>query len=524
MLFPQLTGDLAQLPPQPQGDETIVIITDNHLVKECLQSQCLPENLVNPKEIEDIIIQRYGEDATQQISETQIKSATFSELDALLRSTEDEANLQEETPVPTTESRTPSEIEADPGSNDGAAAEATAEAGSATEPSTLQDTEEVRLTEEDIQEADWIIFAMLDIVEERESSNVVQQFLNTRGEQLRDKWLIVFALNGPYFLDATEMRRLNAYYGVNSKIRPFLSTAVRTLFKDSSLQSVPQGSSPVSAPGTRFDDLTARLLPDPTRSIPIEIWQDGILIAQHPLDEDAESSEGISISSEKPLTLRALDIRDSNNNIVRDDTPVTFEIRSDDQTSLFLDETSPTTGGVAQRTISLERLQPQGGTLTIFASIVIDVENNINARSESISILVDAMIVPTIEPADNAEVIVEATPAEEITSTPTTPVVGDDTPLNNEKRHVDWFTLLISLVTILGMVSLLVILQERILPRQYLVRNILWAIVVGLLVYVLYGLLLPVELGKLGYPWAPPLAVFVAMLIPLLWLQLRQDS
>lgn len=537
LLFPNISGDLALLPTQPQANEKIVIISDNHLLQEC--STCLPENLVNPQEIEEIIIQRYGQNATQQIQASQIKSATFSDLSTLLRQAEEagsDQNTVAASPTSDAEVQPPSEIEANPESAD--ESDAADPEGAEEDAAQLLDAEEVSLTEEDIGTADWIIFAMLDIEEGRESSDIVRQFLSSRGEQLRDKKLVVLALNAPYFLDTTGVSRLKVYYGVNSKIRPFLVTAVRTLFQDASLPSVPQGSSPVSASGTRFGELAERLLPDPERLIPIEIWVGDMLYTKRPLPEDTSglnggSSNGSSngngegtISVNDQLLLRAIDIRDRNGNIVKDGTPVTFEIRGDDGTALYPDEVSSTINGVAERVISLDRLS-EGGTLTVIAESGNDAQNAIIATSELVTLIVQAPELPPT-PTTNGDTVapeneIDPTAIPESTSAVDNLIPGDaDT--ESGRQHIDRFTLFISLITILGMASLLIILQERIVPRHLLVRNILWAIVVGLLVYVLYGLLLPIELGRLGYPWAPPLAVFVAMLIPLLVLQLRNDA
>ena len=76
------------------------------------------------------------------------------------------------------------------------------------------------------------------------------------------------------------------------------------------------------------------------------------------------------------------------------------------------------------------------------------------------------------------------------------------------------------------MLSLLLIVQVGTMPRTTLVYNMLWAVIVGLMAYILYGL------GALpGSQWlrdqlgiaAAAAVVFVGMILPLLWLQLRVD-
>ena len=48
----------------------------------------------------------------------------------------------------------------------------------------------------------------------------LKRFLDQRADILRDKKLIVFAFNAPYFLSDTEIGKLTAYYGLYSKVRP----------------------------------------------------------------------------------------------------------------------------------------------------------------------------------------------------------------------------------------------------------------------------------------------------------------
>jgi len=74
--------------------------------------------------------------------------------------------------------------------------------------------------------------------------------------------------------------------------------------------------------------------------------------------------------------------------------------------------------------------------------------------------------------------------------------------------------------------SLLIILQSRILPRSMLMHNMLWATICGLAAYILYGLgLLPgIEFLQTTLRfWGTAVVVFIGMLLPLLWLQLRAE-
>jgi hypothetical protein len=94
-------------------------------------------------------------------------------------------------------------------------------------------------------------------------------------------------------------------------------------------------------------------------------------------------------------------------------------------------------------------------------------------------------------------------------------------------ERVNAATLVIALFTILVTLSLFLIVQVRVLPRATLVHNMLWAAIYGLVGYVLYGLgLFPGAnwLRANVSVWGTTVVVFVPMLLPLLWLQLREES
>ena len=63
-------------------------------------------------------------------------------------------------------------------------------------------------TELRIAQADWIVFAMLDVTPNDPNSAAVKRFLAEKGDQLPNKRVVVLALNAPYFLDATEVSRI----------------------------------------------------------------------------------------------------------------------------------------------------------------------------------------------------------------------------------------------------------------------------------------------------------------------------
>jgi beta-N-acetylhexosaminidase len=118
--------------------------------------------------------------------------------------------------------------------------------------------------ENDLRQAEWIVFTMDNITADIPSSLALRQFLDLRLDLIQDKHLIVFALGAPYSLDATDISKLTAYYALYSRSSSFLEIAARLLFHE--IQ--PMGHLPVSVPGISYEILTATS-PDPNQVIRI---------------------------------------------------------------------------------------------------------------------------------------------------------------------------------------------------------------------------------------------------------------
>ncbi|MEM7343224.1 MAG: glycoside hydrolase family 3 N-terminal domain-containing protein, partial [Chloroflexota bacterium] len=159
------------LPNAPQADEQILIFTDDRVAQDC--PDCPEFSLIEISELETTILELFGLEATGQILPQQLTSRSFADLkDALAEEPVNELQVAE--------------------------------------------------TEALIEEADWIIFAMLNVdVDNHPQSDAVRDLLRNRYEIVRNKNLILFAFNAPYFLDETEISQLTAYYSFYSKGRSY---------------------------------------------------------------------------------------------------------------------------------------------------------------------------------------------------------------------------------------------------------------------------------------------------------------
>ena len=470
IFFPDSPGLIDPLPAPPGEDENILIFTDSRILHEC--DVCPPEPAVEPTALEEIMLRLYGPEATNQLKPEQIRSRGFSELNSLLNGTADEA-LEDE-------------------------------------------------LDEEIRNADWLIFAMLDVdIANYENSDAVKQFLRLRSDRLPGSKLVVLALNEPYFFDSTEIGKMTAYLGVYSKTQPFLEAAVRAIFR-SRAQPV-RGAPPVSVPGTRFSNLVERLEPDPNQTIGLTLLNEGIVFEQTEENEVVVAQADLSVGD--ILELQAGPIMDRNGNMVPDGTPVNFRLEYEGED--FARQVNPvgTRGGFARRSVPLE----QAGTLLITVTSVeatssteirasIPVADGEGDRTR-ISIT-DPNPLPAPTPTQASPPPPTAEPTAQAEPTPVPP------PLPPENVEVDVASLAVAVVTQLMVLALLLVVLVQVMPRQLLVHRLLWAMIVGWCAYILYGLgAIPggVWIQVNLYPWDSVPIVVIGMLIPLVWLQFRAE-
>lgn len=544
----------------PQANEQLLIVAPAREQSEC--PTCPVEVLVSPAELVDTIERLYGPSGTGQLVPGQISSLTFAELAELMAADEDEPSVTPTAPVtvtvpisgtasvtgtgtlsasdaltvtnsvtgsaavggsvegageviPTDENgleitgESPVVPSAVPTTTNGAVTETTSAGDTAATSDVI--TGSLALTHALVDDADWIIFAMLDISDSQPHSDVVRQFLNSRGAQLAEKRIIVLALQAPYFLDATEISKLNGYYGVYSKISPFLDSAVRALFR----AYTPTGAPPVPVAGTRFATLNERLAPDPSRPIEIQVLNGaGDLL----IGEAAEQNAALPVVDHGTLVrVLAGPIYDRNGKPVRNGTQVDVTITYEDD-GVSDTETVGTQSGVAVRDMVLNR----GGMVRISARAGEAIsEDAVGLSVQSVPPAATTVLTDTVPASgpSTGTVVVTVTPAVAAADA----AVADPT----EEAGLNFATLVVALLAMLATLAFLLIVQVRVLPRATLVNNLLWAVNCGLVAYILYGLgLLPggTWLQNSLRVWGAAVVVFIAMLLPLVWLQLRTSE
>ncbi len=286
----------AVLPTQPTKDESIVFITDDRMLQDC--TVCLPYPAVAPKALQEIALNLYGPRTTGQVDPTRVASFTFGDLAAYNTQV---SVLATGTPTPGAATPTPTIAPA------GEPIETT--------PGVITSTKSLS---EAIDSAQWIVITLVDTNPELTSSSAFQTFLSQSADALRDKRVVVFALGAPYYLDATEISKVTAYYGIYSRTPAFLEGALRALFGE----FAPNGNSPVSVPGLNYSLLT-QTAPDENQIIPLTTGE---------IITDTKSTPvPLELKIDDRLKLRAGPILDLNGNVVPDGTEVQFVLSYPDE-------------------------------------------------------------------------------------------------------------------------------------------------------------------------------------------------
>lgn len=436
LLYPSLTELRQRLPQSPRPDEKLLLISDTRLVRECFTADCQPTEVLPRSALPETILRLYGPGASGQIQPEQISSITFSELKLALGGA-----LTPSSPEPS--------------------------ASDQPNPVIQLSADEVRAK---IQEADWLIFATLDLNTSRfNDSDALKLFLAQESGVLRDKTTVVLALNAPYYLDTTEITKLTAYFGVYSKTTPHLEAAVRALFGEADFPGAP----PVSVEGIGYR-LVDVLAPDPDQEV---------------LIETVETSPENNIA---PVTvkIRVGPIVDYNGHAVPDGTPV--EIKATLYQLQLTSETVSTQAGRAEATLTLA----EPGEVQIFA-VAGQIVNSQQIRVSVLAPPTPTFTPETAEPTATPTVAPTSTPLPEPTDTPSpTPGVSADKPQSPSAttlflanpRPLDGLDLgsALGATLLAGLLGFWLGQQTR-KPLSRRVRLSLWTLIGGLLAYLLYG-------------------------------------
>lgn len=276
------------IPDPPNQLDRIVFITDTRTAQPC--SACPARPLLDKRALQEAVLRLYGPQTGGQVAVNNLSSFSLEDLQLLLNNSPEAVQL-----------------------------------------------------ELNLKRANWIIFSMLPERPEIPSFQVLRRFLTERPDLFQQKRLIVYAFGAPYYLDATNISKLTAYYALYSKAPGFMDTAAYLLFGE--LRAT--GASPVSVPGIAYN-LNEALFPDPTQEIPL-FFDLPATTQQIPGTATPEPPPPPEFRLGDVIPLRTGVILDHNRNPVPDGTPVTFTFTSGVE-STAIRQVEVTRGGVARTT------------------------------------------------------------------------------------------------------------------------------------------------------------------------------
>jgi beta-N-acetylhexosaminidase len=344
LVSPSRTDLDAVLPEPPGLYQNIVFITDVRPVTQC--TNCAPLPALGVNDMQNAVLRLYGPHAGELVTSSRLLSYSLEDIAAVLPGGEPDQQI-----------------------------------------------------ETSLSRANWIIINILDAPPGQPQTTLLRRFLSERQDLLRNKYVVVFAFDAPYYLDATDISNLTAYYGLYSSAAPFLDVAVRLLFRE----LTPGGALPVSVPGVGYD-LFSALSPDPSQVILLSLD-----LPPAPVPTDSATPETPPTPAFRvgdTITVRTGVLLDHNGNPVPDGTSVQFFLAQSGVGGLMQQVDAVTSQGVALATFSIERpglLEIRAVSEPAMTSVILQMDVSGDAFSVTV-------VAPTSE--------VEPLPTAEIAATP----------------------------------------------------------------------------------------------------------
>jgi len=371
----------ADLPNPPQSGEKLVIISN--VIPQLQCSTCPDQSIFLAAQLKDAILRLYGPGAGELVQENQVSAYSFANLQGLLDGVNNVDNFYA-----------------------------------------------------NLDEADWIVIAFTELKTNSAESLLFQRLFSEKPDLTRNKRVVGFAFNAPYYPDATDISKFTAYYAVYSKTPEFIEIAARVLFRELK----PIGILPVSVSSIGYDLITATT-PDPNQVIPLMVVSSSE--AESEIDSAATSlGQPLIINAGDNIFIQTGVIHDHNGNPVPDGTVARFIIDSQASSGLVEQMEAQTEEGVARTNFRI----PESGLI----------ELSVTADPATVSQILRIEITgtggkvtsidPTFSPTGSNE-----EPTQASTSTANNPIVGEEIAKRHERGFpdiLDWIlsSILVSLI------------------------------------------------------------------------------
>lgn len=291
LISPEPKDITTLFPTPPQVRDRLIFFTDAAQVQQC--STCPNLSALPFDAFQNVVVQLYGPQSGNQASSFRLSSYTLSDLSKYL------------------------------------------------------DGKSPPYLEDDLNRSGWVIFSLTD--NSQGQPQVISRFLSEHQDLLPAKHVVLFSFGAPYYMDATDISRLDAYYALYSKQPPFIEVAARLLFQE----LTPTGASPVSIPGLGYD-LISVTAPNPNQIITLALDLPTAPVSTNVLTPEPTPVPLFKIGD--TIALRTGVIVDHNGNLVPDGTVVHFSITLTGEGGGVLQQADAvTTQGVARVSFGLDK-------------------------------------------------------------------------------------------------------------------------------------------------------------------------
>ncbi|OJX46188.1 MAG: hypothetical protein BGO78_04725 [Chloroflexi bacterium 44-23] len=416
LMSPDFLDLSAVMPRPPQITERVLFFTERVSANQC--SECPSQDILSVDAFEKAVLRLYGPGAGEQVIDARMSSFSFSDLTRY-----------------------------------------------------LNDPKSYSALDSELRNANWIIFSFIKPDPKNSDSLAMKKFLSNRTDLLRDKKIVAFGFNAPYYLDATDISKLTAYYVLFSKTPAFIDLAARILFQEATAN----GALPVSVPGIGYELISA-MSPDPEQVIPL--YLDNIPVPTATATTEISTPEPDFVPTfalGETVSIRTGIIVDHNQNPVPDGTVVRFLINYLKDPPFSQQFELTTLNGVARLSYRVQNT----GLLEIRAT------SDPATKSKVIQ-----LEIPAPEGAE-ATIVVLSTPQPTETKVPTiTPTLSptlEVTMINPNKPKdfpsvMDWFAVMI--LIIMGSGAFYLLSYNR-FSMRWVLRYLLIGIIGGVLTYIL---------------------------------------
>jgi len=439
------------LPAPPTSVDRIVFLTDVSRYSQC--STCSVFDSLAVDSFEKTVIRLFGPNGSGQIFQNRVSSYSLHELDLL-----------------------------------------------------LDDTTETNI-ESALTNSSWIVISLADVNHGQIAT--LRRFFSERPNLIRNRNVILFSFTAPYYLDATDISKLTAYYAMYSKQPAFVDVAARILFQQVTLQ----GASPVSVPAVGYD-LVEQTSPDPEQIIPLQLAQpqDQIPVTETSGTVTPEPTAIPSYEIGDSISMRAGPIFDHNQHLVPDGTVVLFTMSTRDENGGILQQQEVVTqDGVARTSFVIDK--PGNVEVNVISepATLSDILR-FDATDEGVAVTVVPMISPTPEPP---------------TPTPTITPVNNFISPEGYPRSGIWFLVLLG---VFGSAALTYWAISHVITQRWGVRFALSVLIGGFGAYNYLALGFPHALEWIASESGGPFGVLLftlageALGIILSWVWLRWFS